>query len=78
MFGQPRFLIWFTLASAVVVGAIIALATDKWWTLLIPVALHALGTVLVVTGVFKRLGQGDKPDPVAEARLEQERDQPLV
>ena len=34
---------------------------------------HAIGTFLVISGVFKRLDQGDKPDPVTEARLEERR-----
>jgi membrane protein implicated in regulation of membrane protease activity len=65
-------------AAAVIVGAVIALAVNNWWLLLIPVALHAIGTTIVMTGFFKRLGQGDKPDPVTEARLEEESDQPVI
>ena len=71
-FGSPRMLVLFTLITALVVGAIAALALEKWWVILIPLALHAIGTVIVVSGVFKRLEQGDKPDPVTEARLEEE------
>jgi hypothetical protein len=40
------------------------------WALVIPLVLHIVGTVLVVSGVFKGLEQGDKPDPVTEARLD--------
>jgi hypothetical protein len=72
MSGSPRLLVGFTLATAVVVGAILALATDEWWTLLIPLALHGIGSFLVLSGVFKRIDEGDKPDPVTEARLEDE------
>lgn len=72
MFGSPKMLVWMTLAAALIVGAIIALATGKWWTLLIPVAIHALGTTLVTTGVFRVLGERDKPDPVTQARLDEE------
>lgn len=78
MFGSPRFLIWITLAGALIVGGIAALAVNKWWIILIPVALHALGTTAVMMGLFKRLDQGDKHDPVTEARLEQESDQPIL
>ena len=46
--------------------------TDKWWTLLIPVAIHILATTLVTTGLFKMLGERDKPDPVTQARLDDE------
>jgi membrane protein implicated in regulation of membrane protease activity len=71
-FGSPRMLVLFTFVTALVVGAIAALAIGKWWVILIPLVLHAVGTTIVVSGVFKRLEQGDKPDPVTEARLEEE------
>jgi membrane protein implicated in regulation of membrane protease activity len=60
-------LILMTFATALVVGGILLLATDSWIALVVPLALHVVGTVLVISGVFKRLDQGDKPDPVAEA-----------
>ena len=72
MTGNPRLLVIITLATALMVGAIIALATGKWWTIAIPLVLHGLTTVVVVSGVFKRMDQGDKPDPVTEARLDEE------
>jgi membrane protein implicated in regulation of membrane protease activity len=68
--GNPRLLLWFTLGTAVVVGAIVALAVDKWWVLLIAVGIHLGVSALVATGIFKRLDEGDKPDPVTEAELE--------
>ena len=70
--GNPRLLVIFTLAVAVVLGAVVSLATDSWLFLVLAVVLHAAATafVLVVTG--KRLQQYDKPDPVTEARLEEE------
>jgi membrane protein implicated in regulation of membrane protease activity len=71
--GNPRLLILMTFATALVLGGIIALATGSWWALVIPVVLHLVGTTIVISGVFKRLDQGDKPDPVTEARLEEER-----
>jgi membrane protein implicated in regulation of membrane protease activity len=72
MLGNPKLLLWFTLATAVIVGAILVLATGEWWTLLIPVALHGLGSTLVTRRVFGALGESEKPDPVTEARLEDE------
>jgi membrane protein implicated in regulation of membrane protease activity len=78
MFGNPRMLLWMTLAAAVIVGAIAALATGKWWVILIPLALHALGTTLVLTGVFRVLGERDKPDPVTQARLDEEGERPAT
>jgi membrane protein implicated in regulation of membrane protease activity len=70
MSGSPRLLILMTFATALVLGGILALATDSWIALLIPVALHAVGTVVVISGVFKRVEQGDKPEPVTEAALD--------
>jgi membrane protein implicated in regulation of membrane protease activity len=72
MTGNPRMLTLMTLATVLVVGGIAALATGSWLALAIPLALHVVGTMVVVSGVFKRLDQGDKPDPVTEARLEDE------
>ena len=72
MFGSPRMLLWMTLGSAAVAAAILVLVTGEWWTLLIPVAIHILGTTLVLAGVFKVLGERDKPDPVTQARLDDE------
>jgi membrane protein implicated in regulation of membrane protease activity len=75
MTGNPRMLLLMSLATALVVGGILVLATDSWWALVVPLALHAIGSFLVLSGVFKRIEQGDKPDPVTEARLEEERAQ---
>jgi membrane protein implicated in regulation of membrane protease activity len=72
-FGSPRMLVLMTFATALVLGGILALATKSWWALAIPVVLHVIGTVVVVSGVFKRMDQGDKPDPVTEARLDDQR-----
>ena len=71
--GNPRLLVLMTFATALVAGAVIALATGKWWTLAIPVVLHVTATTLVISGIFKRVEQGDKPDPVTEARLDERR-----
>ena len=71
--GNPRMLLIMTFATALVLGGIIALATGSWWALAIPVLLHLVASAFVIGGVFKRVEQGDKPDPVTEARLEEER-----
>jgi membrane protein implicated in regulation of membrane protease activity len=66
-------LLWVTLGTAVVAGGVLALITGEWWTLLIPVALHGVCTLLVVGGVLKLVNEErDKPDPATEARLEEE------
>jgi cytochrome c biogenesis protein CcdA len=75
MKGNPRLLVLMTFATVFVVAGIAALATGSWLALVIPVLLHVVATVVVVSGVFKRLDQGEKPDPVTEARLDDERAQ---
>jgi hypothetical protein len=60
----------FTLATVVVVGAIISLATNNWLILVIAIALHLIVSTLVLGFVFKATNQGDKPDPVTEAHIE--------
>jgi membrane protein implicated in regulation of membrane protease activity len=71
--GSPRMLVAFTFAAAVVVGAIIALATGQWWVLAAAVLLHFAGTAFVLTFIWKRMDEQDKPDPLTEARLEDAR-----
>jgi membrane protein implicated in regulation of membrane protease activity len=78
MFGSPRMLLWMTIAAAVIVAAILVLVTGEWWTLLIPVAIHGLGSFLVLSGVFKVLDEKDKPDPMTQARLDDEGKRPAV
>ena len=74
MFGNPKLLLWISLAGAVIVAAILVLATGEWWTLFIPLILHGLGTTLVTRGFFKVMDERDKPDPVTQARLDEEGD----
>jgi len=69
---SPRMLVVFTAATAVVVGLIAALATDSWIFLPIALAIHAAGTALVLLAIAPRLKDEDKPDPVTEARLDEE------
>jgi membrane protein implicated in regulation of membrane protease activity len=66
----PRMLVIFTFATALVVGGVIALATGSWWVLPVAIALHALGTLLVLGVTGKALTQYDKPDANVEAREE--------
>lgn len=65
---SPRLLILFTFATVLVVGFVIALATGKWWVLLLALLAHATASVLVISAIGKRLSQGDKPDPLTEAK----------
>jgi membrane protein implicated in regulation of membrane protease activity len=70
--GSPRLLIVFTLATALVVAGVIALATGSWWVLVVVLVVHLAVTSVVVSGIFSRTEQQDKPDPTTEARVEQE------
>ena len=75
MFGSPRMLLWMTLGAAVVAAAVLVTVSGEWWTLFIPLVIHGLGTALVLGGVFKVIGERDKPDPVTQARLDEEGDE---
>ena len=61
-------------AAALVIAAIAVLAFGTWWALAIALAAHALGTLIVVGYALQRANQdGGKPDPMAEARIEERR-----
>lgn len=70
--GTPRLMIVFTLAVAGVVLIVAALATESWWLLPVALLAHAVATVITLLAIGKTMGQKDKPDPVTEARLEEE------
>ena len=72
MSGSPRLLVVFTAATALVVGLVAALATDNWIFLPVAIAVHVTGTALVMMAIVPRLRDADKPDPVTEARLDEE------
>ena len=63
-------LVAMTFGTVVVLAAIIATATDAWVILPIAVAVHLAVSAFVLGFVFKRIEQGDKPDPVTEAHLD--------
>jgi hypothetical protein len=72
MRSAPWMLVAMTFATALVAGVALALATDEW--ILLPAALlvHFLGTAVVMGVTGKALTQQTKPDPVAEARQDEE------
>lgn len=70
--ATPRLMIVFTLAVAGVVLIVAALATESWWLLPIALLAHAAATVITLGATGRALKQGDKPDPVTEARIEEE------
>jgi hypothetical protein len=74
MRSGTRLLVGFTLAVAVVVGAVVSLATGSWWFLILAIGIHVLATGIVLGTIGTRLREQDKPDPITEARLIEEDD----
>ncbi len=71
--GSPRLFIVISAATVLVVAAIASLATGSWWLLLVALGAHAIGTVAVLAySMSKVTDDKDKPDPVTEARIEEE------
>jgi hypothetical protein len=69
-------LIVFTLATAGVVLLVVALATEQWWLLPLVVVAHLIAFLLATGAIFKATEQQTKPDPVTEARVEEEQARP--
>jgi membrane protein implicated in regulation of membrane protease activity len=69
----PRLLVIFGAATLVVVAAVAALATGWWWLLPVVLVTHLGVFALLLSPIGKALRQGDKPDPVTDARLEEEK-----
>jgi membrane protein implicated in regulation of membrane protease activity len=73
--ATPRFMVILFAATGVVVAAVAALALKSWLLLFGVLALHAVATAFVVGLAWRRAGDtSDKPDPVTEARIEEEGD----
>lgn len=73
----PRMMVVLFAAAGVVVAAILALTLRSWWVLIGVLVLHAIATTAVVIYTLQRASEsGDKPDPVTEARVEEERREP--
>lgn len=74
MSGTPRQLIIVTAAVALIVGVVAALGTGEWLLLPAVMAVHALASALVVGYTLRTASQSeDKPDPVTQARQEEQR-----
>jgi membrane protein implicated in regulation of membrane protease activity len=72
--ATPRLTIVLFVATGLVVAAVVVLLTRSWWALAAAMLVHAIATITVVWYSLRRAGQTeDKPDPVAEARIEEER-----
>jgi hypothetical protein len=60
-------------ALALTVGVIAALALDNWWILVGVMFVHFTASAVVVGYSLHQAGEtGDKPDPVTQARIEEE------
>jgi membrane protein implicated in regulation of membrane protease activity len=60
-------------ALALMVGVIASLALESWWILVAVIAVHGLLSAVVVGYTLRQAGKtGGKPDPVTEARIEDE------
>jgi membrane protein implicated in regulation of membrane protease activity len=71
--ATPRLMILIFGALGLMVGAIASLALGSWWILVAVMAVHALGSAAVIGYAFLAASQDeDKPDPVTQARLEEE------
>ena len=71
--GSPRLFIVISAATVLVVAAVASLATGSWWFLIVALAAHAVGTLVVLAySMSKVTDDKDKPDPVTEARIEEE------
>jgi membrane protein implicated in regulation of membrane protease activity len=71
--GTPRLMIVFMAATGFVVAAIAVLAFQTWWALAIALAAHAIASIVVIGYAYRQASQAGKPDPVTEARLEEEK-----
>lgn len=67
-----RLAIGLTFLTALVVGAIVSLATGSWWFLLLALAVHALGTLAVIVLALQMTTQTEHVSPGVAARLEDE------
>ena len=76
MNNPPRLLVIFAGAVLVVVVAIATLGTDSWWLLAVVFVIFLAAAGLTLIPLSKALSQGEKPDPVTDARLDAEGDDP--
>ena len=61
-----------TFLVAVVLGGVVALATEQYWAVVVAAALHAIGTLAVTAGAIALTTNIEHVDPAVAARLEEE------
>jgi membrane protein implicated in regulation of membrane protease activity len=61
-------------AAALVVGAVASLSLGNWWILVGVMVIHLGASAVVIGYSYKRAGEDyDKPGPVREAQIDEER-----
>ena len=70
--GSPRMLVAFMVGTLATVGLLVVLVTGSWWALPVAMAGHIAAAVLVMRPTARSLAQQEKPDPLDEARFEEE------
>ena len=67
---SSRLLIGLLLVAALVVGAFLSVLTGSWWLMAAALAVHFVGTTVVLYTVFRLLGDVEAPSATASAALE--------
>lgn len=70
-FEQSRALILIAFFVALIAGAIVAVVSGIWWVVFVALALHAVGTVVIVATTLSLASQVESPDPRTAAALEE-------
>lgn len=67
---SSRLLIGLLLVVALVVGAFLSVLTGSWWLMGAALAVHFVGTAIVLFTTLRLLGDVEAPSPTAAAALE--------
>jgi membrane protein implicated in regulation of membrane protease activity len=71
--GTPRMMVIMLGAAGVIVAAVAALALDSWAILFVVLAVHFAITGALAVYSLRKAGEDEgKPDPLTEARIEEE------
>jgi len=74
MTGNPRLMVIIAVATGLVVIGVAGLALKSWILFGVLMVLHLTASAVVIGYSMRKAGEtGDKPDPVTEARIEDER-----
>lgn len=68
--NRPMLIVTFLVA--LVLGGVVALATDQYWAVVVAAALHAVGTLAVAAGAIGLTTNIEHVDPTIAAQLEEE------